>query len=558
MPVVTTYALVGPDIRRATGPDWTKAMEDFGPVDNSPPVLPYKPTDFPLQSALTSNLPISEVQESSVSWRGLSFLDDFYYRVHVRPGRIDLGNLLSSQTRDVEVWNAHLTGKLLSTITDVGLDGIDLVEPVAAPTVFKTLESRIYTVSISTSGAPVIDGEYEFHFPDETPALRITGRRVVIWPFVPQTKFRETLQWMTDVMQAYSGEQRLALRAAPRQQLQYEFQLDQDQYSRAKAISTQWAHRVYGAPVWAEASRVGQLAQGITVLTFDTTNADYRADDIVLVWESDTKFTAAETISVTSTSIALKLPLDQNFSNAYVMPLRFARTLNGSEFSRDAHTVTRARLQFLVNNNVDLGASIGFPQYRGVDVMMDRSVVLSDMSEKILRAIDVFDNGSGPVTVDQERAYPDRSEVLSMDALNRADAWRMRKWLHARRGRQRTFWLPGWNPDLIILENVGPAGTGITVRPIGYPLYYGVTDIMVVLNNGTSLYNRVLSGATNIDGNEVLSLAAPFGVGFNTTDVAFICFMKHVRLDTDQAELTHDYAGRMSTSLAVIEVPEGA
>ena len=486
-----------------------------------------------------------------------SFIEDFYYRVHVRPGVIALGNLLSSQTRDVEVWNAHFTGKLLSSITDVGLDGIDLTEPVPAPTTFGGLESRLYTLSISTSGAPVIDGSYEFHFPAETPQLRVTGRRVVIWPFVPQTKFRETLQWMTDVMQAYSAEQRLALRAAPRQQLQYEFQLTPDQYSRAKAISTQWAHRVYGAPIWAEATRLGALSAGITSLTFDTTNADYRSNDIVLVWESDTKLTAAETLSVTPSSIALKLPLDQDFSNAYVMPLRFARTLNGSEFSRDAHTITRARLQFLVNNNVDLGASVGFPQYRGKDVMMDRSVVLSDMSEKILRAVDVFDNGSGPVTVDQERAYPDRSEVMTLDALTRAQAWTYRKWLHARRGRQKTFWLPGWNNDLVLVQDVGAGDTGIVVRPIGYPLYYGVQDIMVVLNNGTTRYNRVLSGSTNVDGNEVLSLGGSFGVAFTVADVALICFMKHVRLDTDQAELTHDYAGRMSTSLAVIEVPEG-
>ena len=558
MAVVTTYALVGPLMKQPPNVDFATGISGFGPVDNSPPVLPYEPSDFPLASALTDNLPIGAIEESSTSWRGISFLDDYYYRVHVRPGRIALGNLLSSQTRDVEVWNAHFEGKLLSSITDVGLDGIDLAEPVPAPTTFKSLESRIYVISISTSGAPVINGSYDFHFPGETPQLLITGRRVVIWPFVPQTKFRETLQWMTDVMQAYSAEQRLALREAPRQQLQYEFQLTQEQYSRAKAISTQWAHRVYGAPIWAEATRLGPLAMGITALTFDTTNADYRSDDILLVWESDTKFTAAETLSVTPTSVALKLPLDQAFANAYVMPLRFARTLNGSEFSRDAHTVTRARLQFLVNNNVDLGASIGLPQYRGVDVMMDRSVVLSDMSEKIVRAIDVFDNGSGPVTVDQERAFPDRSEILSLDALTRAEAWRARKWLHARRGKQRTFWLPGWNPDMIVLEDVGPSSTGLTIRPIGYPLYYGVTDIMVVLNNGTTLYNRVLSGATNTDGNEVLSLGGPFGTGFAASDVAFVCFMKHVRLDTDQAELTHEYAGRMSTSLPVIEVPEGA
>lgn len=560
MAVITTLGLVDFVERKQPAaqeaPGWDEPhYEDLSPPGGNHPLH----TDV-ARGAVTvaNNLPIDLEPKAVVSgWRMPTFLDDYYNRIHVRPGVIDLGNLLSSQTRQVEVWNAYFVGKLLSSITDVGLDGIDLAEPVPAPTTFKALESRIYILSISTNGAPVIDGEYEFHFPSETPSLRITGRRVVVWPFVPQTKFREQLQWMTDVMQAYSAEQRLALRAAARQTLQYDFQLDQQQYSRAKAISTQWAHRVYGVPIWAEATRLGNLSAGITSIAFDTTNADYRANDIVLVWENDEKFVAAETTTLTAGSVTLKLPLDRSYSNAYVMPLRFARTLQGSEFSRMAHTVTRARLAFLVNNNVDLGASIGYPTYRTKDVMTDRSVVLSDMSEKIVRAVDVFDNGSGPVTIDQERAYPDRTEVLSMDPQNRAEVWRMRKWLHARRGKQRTFWLPGWNRDLILLENVGSAATSITVRPIGYPLYYGTTDIMVQLNNGTLLFNRVLSAATDPSGNEVLAMSASFGVAFNVADINLVCFMKHVRLDTDNADINHDYAGRASCTVAVVEVPEG-
>jgi hypothetical protein len=364
------------------------------------------------------------------------------------------------------------------------------------------------------------------------------------------------LQWLTDVMQPYSGEQRMALRRAPRQMLSYDFQLTPAQYSRAKAISSQWSHRVYGVPVWAEATRLGALDAGASVLSFDTSNADYRANDLILVWDDDEKFTAAETLAVAADYVDLKLPLDQSFENAYVMPLRFGRTLNGSEFSRSAHSITRARLEFLVSNNVDLGGT-PYPQYRGKDVVTDPSVVLSDMSERILRSVDVFDNGSGPVGVDPERGYPNRTEMLSMDAIDRAASWTMRRWLHARRGRQRSFWLPSWNADLVVLSDVASAGTSLLVRPIGYPLYYGVTDVMVVLNDGTSLYNRVLSGAVDVSGNEVLSLEDSFGVAFSASDVRLACFMKHVRLDTDQAELGHDFAGRTSCALAVIEVPEG-
>ncbi len=554
MAVITTYGLVGFDYQRPAI-DWSPEIDEMS-FSAFPPRQMYEMavTGY---VAVTSNLPVSELENTITSYLARSFLDDYYYRVHVQPGVISLGNLLSIQTRDIEVWNAHFDGKLLSSISDTGLDGIDLTEPDPAPTTFASLESRTYTLSVSINGSPTIDGKYDFHFAGETPSLRITGRRVVVWPFVPQTRFREQLQWLTDVMQAYSGEQRLALRTAPRQSFQYDFQLTPRQYSRAKAISTQWAHRVYGAPVWAEAVRLGSLSAGATSLSFDTTSADFRADDVVLLWESDEKFSAVETTTKTGSSMGLKLPLDQAFNNAYVMPLRFARTLRGTEFRRSANDIIDARMVFLVGNNIDLGASIGLPQYRGLDVMTDRSVVVSDMAERIVRAVDVFDNGSGPIEVDQERAYPDRSEVLTMDALTRAEAWRMRQWLHARRGRQKSFWLPGWNNDLEIIDDVGAAASAITVKPVGYPLYYGVTDIMIDLSNGSRLFGRILSGSPDGSGNEILALESPFGVAFTVADVVLCCFMKHVRLDTDQIDVTHSYAGRATASMAVIEIPEG-
>ncbi|UYA99019.1 hypothetical protein P9A54_gp34 [Xanthomonas phage vB_Xar_IVIA-DoCa10] len=513
----------------------------------------------PLQGAFATppTVAVSAPPSFSASGRIGGFVDDLYYRVHVRPGVLELGNLLSSQTRAIEVWNAHFEGKTLEAIDAEGLDGIVLTQPEVPPTVFGALESRIYQVSISTNGAPTIDGRYVFDFGDEEPTLRITGRRVVLWPFIPQTKFRESLEWQTDLLQAYSSEQRLALRTAPRQRFLYEFQLLPQQYSRAKAISTQWAHRVYGVPVWGELTRLGQLLEGQTSLVFDATSADYRNNDIALVWQDDETFLTIETVGASATGLELKVPLGRSFDNAYVMPLRYARTLNGTEFTRRPDDVTMARLEFLVTNNIDLGASVGLPQYRGKDVLMDRSVTLSDLAEKIVRPVDQFDNGSGPITADPQRGYPDRMETLGLDALSKAEAWRYRTWLHARRGKQKGFWLPGWNRDLLILANVDSAATSITVRPIGYPLYYGVSDIMLVLTDGSVFYNRVLSGSTDTDGNEVLSLGGGFGRSFAASEVDLVCFMRHVRLDTDSVEITHSYAGRCSSTIPVIETPEG-
>lgn len=556
MAVITTYGLVGPLTTTPPSVQFSPQIAGFTPVDNSPPVQQYDQSDIGY-GTITSNLPIREVEQNFDGYKAPSFLDDYYYRVHIRPGVIDLGNLLSEQVRTVEVWSAYFDPKLLSSLTQAGTDGITLAQPETPPTYFAALESRTYTLSVSTNGPPVVDAIYTFNFPDESPTLRITGRRVVLWPFIPETGHDEIMEWKTDILSSYKNEQRLALRTAPRQSFRYTFLLDPDQFSRAKAISTQWAHRVYGIAVWAEASFLeGGLPAGTTFIPFNTAFADYRNDDLVMLWVSDKRLIALEITTVEPGGVHLKLPLEEDWPECFIAPLRLARTLSGVEYSRSHNEYTVASALFDVTQNADLGTDSGFPSYRGKPVMTDRSAIVGDLRERIARTIDVFDNGSGPVHVDTRTDWVRNLQTLSFIKQTRQDIWNLRRWIHARRGRQRGFWLPSWNRDLVILNDVVPTASALTVLPIGYPLYYRIKDIMIQLRNGTRLFVRATSGATDTDGNEVLFLDAQVGTGFAAADVEFACFMTHCRFDSDRVTFRHDEAGRVTVSIPITETPE--
>jgi len=485
-----------------------------------------------------------------------SFLDDYYYRVHINPGKVDLNNLLSSQTRTVEVWSAYFSSNLLSGISQSGTDGITLSAAQEPPTLFGILESRNYTLSVSTSGSPIIDAQYTFDFAQSESTLQVVGRRVLVWPFVPQTAHRESLEWQTDIIKSYAGEQRLALRAEPRQSFNYTYMLTPEEFSRAKAISYQWAHRVYGVPVWSELTHVGPLPMGATYISVDTTVADYRENDVIVVWESSSSEMAVEIATVQADSVSLKLPLSREFTNAYVAPLRFARAYNGIEYSRSGNEVVVSKATFSVTQNKDLSASAGYPTYRGKDVVTDRTIVVGDISEKIFRPVDIFDNGSGPVEVDTQANWVEHHQVLTFSTRNRVERWRARRWLHSLRGKQGAFWLISWNPDLEVTSDFNSSSTGLVVKAIGYPTLYGVKDIMIQLKSGARFFNRILSGAASDGGTETLSLLSPIGVTAAAIDVDMVCFMSHVRLDSDSIEMSHDYTGQVSINVAVTEVPE--
>lgn len=556
MAVIVTHALVGPFTKTPPALELSPQISAFGSVDNSPPVQQFEP-DANAHVLVTSNLPIGEMEATFEARRFPTFLDDYYFRIHVMPGQLVLGNLLSAQTRTVEVWNSYLSASLLTSLGQVGTDGITLQQPQTPPTYFAALESRTYVVSINTNGPPVIDATYTFNFETEQPTLKVTGRRVVLWPFIPETGHDETMEWKTDILSSYKNEQRLALRTAPRQSFRHAFLLDPDQFSRAKAISTQWAHRVYGIAAWAEVSLLeGGLTAGATFIPFNTAFADYRNDDLVLLWASDKRLIALEITTVEPGGVHLKLPLEEDWPECFIAPLRFARTLSGVEYSRSHNEYTVASALFDVTQNTDLGTDSGFPSYRGKPVMTDRSAIVGDLRERIARTVDVFDNGSGPVQVDTQTDWVRNLQTLSFIKQTRQDIWNLRRWIHARRGRQRGFWLPSWNRDLVILEDAGPTASALTVLPIGYPLYYSIKDIMIQLRNGTRLFVRATSGATNPDGNEVLALAAQVGTGFAAADVEFACFMTHCRFDSDRVTFRHGEAGRVTVSIPIAETPE--
>jgi hypothetical protein len=511
-----------------------------------------------LSDGQVDNTPISEYPvDLGDSFRSPTYFDDYYNRVHILPSSIAVGNLLSQQVRNVEVWNAHSNPRLLSEIDQVLTDGITLTSTDEdPPTVYAALESRVYQVTISTNGSPIIDARYDFNFPlGETVSLTITGRRVVIWPFIPQTLHGERLEWKTDVIPSFSNEQRLCLRDSPRQSLTHTFQMDEYQFSRAKAASTQWAHRVYGLPVWAELTRVGSIPIDSPFITMDTLYADYRENDLIIIWESDEVYVAVEITTITPTQINLKLPLEQAFSNAYIAPLRFCRTLRGMSYQRSTSSVVLASSEFTVTQNTNL-AETSLPQYRSVDLLLEPQVILGSISERISRPVDLFDNGSGAIVVETKTDRVKSTSILTFDCLDRETRWTVRKWLHSRKGKLKPFWVPTWNEDLTLEEDITAAGTTLVARPISYSLYYGIKDIIIFLNDGSYFCRRILSASVNPSGQDLLSIDSSLGINVSLSSISRVCFLSHCRMDSDSVEIKHGYSGRASMSMPLVEVPE--
>jgi len=539
--------------------DWPPELLGFDPLDYL--LLPpdyhdsVKTAWTMSQSRVIVNPSVHVLPRAAVITR--HYVDDYYYRIHIIPTALDLGNLLSVQERDIFIWNAYFVAKTLESVTKENAGGIAITEPEAPPTVFAPLEERNYIVSISLDGPADIDAQILFAFTGENIlVLLIIGSRIVLFPWVPNWEFIEKLSWFTDVLKTRQGEQRIALRDAPRQAYSFQFWLDEQQFTAAKIMADKWNYRVWGLPVWIE-SAITSANIGATEIVFDTTNADWREGGLGAFRASDTDFEIFEVVSIVTNQITIKLPLAKAWNNAHIFPVRLARTPEGIEFGHPVNNriYNEMTADFLVEDSVYLGES-DFALYDGYEVYEDTNARVSAISERIRLPQVEFDNGQGPVAYEQTCDYSDFAMTLGKMAEGKADTWRWRQWLHSRKGRQKPFLLPSWNRDLMPIEPITGSGIILICKATNLPLYGEFPlRVRIEMKSGVIYYRKIIGAESGDPGKENVFLDECLGVAYNPEDFKWVSYLYLTRLNTDTVEIK--YYGYMynKTSLPIMRVP---
>lgn len=484
--------------------------------------------------------------------RACSFFDDFYNRVYISPNPLDFEAVIADSEKTFDVWSAFLDPQTLESVSADLDPTVNLIHP-ATPLEFAGLELKTFTVQAALNGPPGIDTSYTFTFEGVEYDLRVLGTRIRLWPYSALVPARETLEWLTDILPSYKNQQRLALRRAPRQAFRYSHNLTPREFSYAKLLTQSWGQNNYAVPVWHEVQSVGNLPVGADAVPVDTSWGDWR--DNLLIWVDSENYQIAKIADVQPGSILLEEPTGQALTGAWAVPLRVGRLINGAQFARSTPIIPRSDVEFLISDNVDLGATV-WPQYRGRDLVTDCSVILGSMNERIVRATTEVDNGSGPVVVLPDFDYATHAQSVTFQSQDRAKQWQFRQWLHSLRGRQRGFWLPTWNKDLELVEDIISGATQFRIKAIGYPEFLTVSDVAFVMHDDSLVTARVLTGAASTGGTELLDVEKPFTGGIDVADVQMLCFLSYIRLNADRVTIDHEGARFMRVSIPAITTPQ--
>lgn len=512
-----------------------------------------------ISGAKVNEQPTSVAGTSHPGAKALSFIDDYYNRIHVSPTSFNVGNVVSATTRTVNVWNAHFEPVALSSISRSGVDGID---DTFATGDFAALQERSYTITAQTSGGPTINAAIDLSFDaGEESEITITGKRVIAFAFEHnwESPVVDRLEWLTNIIESYNAsEQRIRLRKNPRRMVEFSHLIDGAQdLGLLDSLLYGWGGKEYSVPMWHESSSLTAAAAAAdTRIDLKTTDGQFVEGDSVMLWASPSVNEVVEIAGVDSTGLDLAGGLSLDWSvGARVMPSKQCILSNSPQVQHSANTLSLV-CQFGLTSPQPITAAPESLTYNGVQVLTRRHNYVDDLARRWARKFDVIDAGTGPRAWIDQSGFPYISRDLTFAMFGRTDITAFRGWLASLAGRCNAFYSQTQDTLLQIAAGRTTGQSEIEIADIGYSslVKQGKNrSILYMLHSSGTAYIRTVTDSSKDEssGHELLELDASIPFAYVPSDWLAISYLELVRLDADAIEISYEDAANATAKLTV-------
>lgn len=518
---------------------------------------------------------------------------NFFERIHILPNsKIDFGNIITQKTEQYEIYNAHRTeDKTLNTITNNASPGVTLPDE-STPEVIEAQSSALDSTSTdntgdtfalgtlvqrdvvaSADGLPIFDTNIIFDFAGTNDVqLLVAGTRLVLFPFEYESPSKETLAFLTDIIESLNGEeQRIALRKNPRQVFEVEYLLDSTDRQRMQVLLMDWMHNFFGFPVWSEQLRLtAAVSAGATSYPISGgDDVDLRDGGLAVVLTDANTFDVIQVVTATDTTITANDPSLNGYpAGTKIMPLRTVRMLGSVAAGRALNNLERFRIRFEVTDN-DSGALTGSTTPGFWSLHTDGRVLFDDcnvssgeMREDYIRRIHVLDNDTGKVTVTSPWDRNKRVHAKGFMLRNRSEIMQFRNLMVALRGRQKAFWIPTFAEDVTVKASLTTGTRTLDINLINYQRFAQERNpkriFRITFNNGDPALVKTIISSAGVDATtERLTFSnseAAWPSTYTVDEVERIEFFELVRFDTDDIEMTYRRIGLAEARLPVRQV----
>lgn len=565
------------------------------PFSETPPNVAFVnkvPFDPPLFGAVSdggggSGLSKVIATHAGVTSDKITFADIWFERMHLLPRlKIVFGNIITLIEKEFEIYNAFReTNHTLLSITNNVAPGVifpDITPTVLIPKQTSLLDSSTTDnssgVGLGTlvnskvqalqDGLPTFDGDAIFVTTANDPILFMSGTRIVLIPYEYEVDVLETLEFLTNVIDAQDGhEQRIALRKQARQSFNVEYALDGLDRQGMQALLFDWMDNLFGFPLWHErvflTAAVGSSATLYSISGGD--DVDFRVGGLAVVISDSRTFDvieidAATDILITATSGSV---------NAYpsgtpIMPVRTCFIPNRVATQRLLNTQENFRISFEVDDN-DTGALAGdttpgfWSTYNSRVLFDDCSVIESEqMRGSWRRRIHRIDNRTGKTEISSMWDRNKRASEKGFLARSRAEIISIRKLFTGLRGKQKAFYIPTFIEELTVVASLLITTNTMDIDSIGYVRFVKnrlpMSLFRITFTDDTSLIRTVSSSIVVSSTIERLTVNATWPATRTVSEIKRIEWFELVRFDSDALNLRYSRIGKASATMPLLRV----
>lgn len=374
---------------------------------------------------------------------------------------------------------------------------------------------------------------------------------LAILPQQAEAPIKETLAFLTDVMQAYNAkEQRLQLRTKARQTFAYTVPLQA--WHMAAAFNTGYGaiRKRWAVPIWTEAQFVGTVAENAASIVCDTDNYDLRPASLAMLYAGCDKWQVVEISTVEAGQINIASDVTA-VVGAWLLPVRLGWISDTIDKPTSGHN-GKSSVTFEIEDTLELVGDVP-PQYLANDIYYDAPLLSSGtLSRSIEQKLDKNDFDLGVVEyrstwTNAQFGTPFRW-IIEGPAAMRA----YKKFLYRRAGKFRAFWTPTFENNMRV-ANTGTIASTLVIQNDAWTDYASVrTNIAIQRTNGTWLL-RTVSNPVQIDATRIqLTLSSALNIPAN--DIARVSYLGLNRLDSDSIEINWNGNNVAEANVRILEL----
>jgi hypothetical protein len=381
--------------------------------------------------------------------------------------------------------------------------------------------------------------------------------------FPPEHPVVQKWTWRVDALKSWDGdEHRISLMGAPREQYEMNVLIEDADLRQVRAdLFGNGGPGVHLMPRWEEGILVTVTPTGAVLTTETTAYADWMvaAQRCLVVGPGGVSYQGViQSFDVNAITLDVSPPAG-NFlgGRTRVYPLVTAYFEALSPVSRWNVNLGRWALSMRL---AEFGTSFGrgspaFVVFDGFTVLADLQVGEQD-EERMDHQEEFFDFGAA-FTRKHAQTLADINRTVTFRIENAPARQYWKKFITDMRGRQSTFRLPTWRPDLVL--NAQPTTQFVTIvtSAVNYQTVWFPSlahkHLQFRMVSGSNLYRKVIAVVDNGNGTQTLELDAAVDTGA-LGNVDFISFLELCHLSSDDVTFSWDIAqGHVTFPVTVVQ-----